>query len=273
MDKVDISGLSISNRDSSRLNSAETSDSAVNKLYPFLSDEITISYIRQSNVLFLMRGPSGCGKTTVVRRLQNLYRDIVVCSADDYFLTASGKYQWDRSKLSEAHLACQQKARNAAGKRLNIVIDNTNIRRWEMAEYYSIAELNGYIVVVVTPLTPWLMQPTELAARTAHGLTLQMCECKVEDFQETRPYYWAWFFNRRDSEKLLELAHKFFDACVNRIPDCAQQLRNCFHLTGVFIFPVMGFIYHGCYMLACHLSLSVCLSVLCRAVTLEQQQQ
>jgi len=246
MDEVDISSLSISRRDSSRGNAAKTTDSAVDKLYPFLSDANTISYIRQSNVIFLMRGPPGCGKSTVVERLQNLYQDIVVCSADHYFLTADGEYRWDRGKLSEAHQTCQQKAQTAAESGRNIVVDNTNIRRWEMSEYYNIAQRNGYIVIVVTPCTPWLLQPGELSARTAHGLTLQMCKDKVEDFQETHPYYWAWFLTRHDSETMLDLTRKFFGECVNRIPDCAQQLRTCFHLAGVFLLLIRGSFNYGC---------------------------
>jgi len=174
------------------------------------------------------------------------------CFADDYFLTANGTYRWDRNRLSEAHLACQQKACRATENGRNIVIDNTNIRQWEMAEYYSIAQQHGHIVVVVTPDTPWLLQAAELAARSAHGLTLQICQRKVEHFQETQPWYWAWLLNRRDSEKLLELARKFFDECVSRIPDCASQLRNCFKLTGDFMFR---------FITAPLYSLSVCLFV------------
>ena len=253
--EVDISGLSISKRDSAQGN---TANSAVDKLYPFLFDDDTISFICQSNVMFLMRGPPGCGKSTVVWRLKNLYQDIVVCSADNYFLTADGEYRWDRNKLSDAHLASQQKARSAAKERQNIVVDNTNIRRWEMGHYYSIAQQNGYIVVVVTPHTSWLLQPTELAARSAHGLTLQQCQRKVQDFQETHPYYWAWFLSRRDSDKLLKLAHRFFDECVSRIPDCAQQLRNSFNVTGLFAVLIMDHFWLHYLLAGC---LSVYLSV------------
>lgn len=74
-DEVDFSRLSISKRQSG------TAESAVDKLYPFLFDENTILYIRQSRVMFVMRGPPGCGKSTVVHRLRNLYPDIIVCSA------------------------------------------------------------------------------------------------------------------------------------------------------------------------------------------------
>ena len=240
MDEVDISSLSICERGAGELTStAETEtvhadEVAVNKLYPFLSEENSISHIRQSNVMFLMRGPPGSGKSTVVRRLQELYPNIVVCSADHFFLTADGVYKWDLSKLSEAHIACQQKADAAAKNRQNIVIDNTNIRRWEMSRYYHIAKHNGYIVIVIIPQTPWALQHTHLALRNVHGMSLKMCRDKVEAFQEINPLYWAWFMNSRDSEKLLKLACKYFVECVNGIPEFEQQLRHCFSLTGVF---------------------------------------
>jgi len=232
MDDVDISSLSISSYGAE----AETvdSDEAVDKLYPFLSDKDTISHIYQSNIMFLMRGPPGCGKSTVVRRLQKLYADIVVCSADHFFLTADGEYHWDHNKLSEAHLACQQKAQEAAENKKNIVIDNTNIHCWEMSMYYDIARHNGYIVIVIIPYVPWALQPTQLMLKNMHGISLKRCNDKLEAFKKVYPLYWAWFLNQSDSEHLLELAYKCFAACVSVIPEFEQQLRNCFSLTGLF---------------------------------------
>ena len=211
MDKVDISRLSIRE---SGAGAIPSTDEAVKRLYPFLSDKDTISYIRQSKILFLMRGPPGSGKSTVVRGLQSLYPDIVVSSADHFFFTADGLYQFDHRNLSDAHEACRKRAQEAAERGQNIVIDNTNIRRWEMSEYYQIARHSGYIVAVIIPQTPWLLDPTQLVLKNKHGLSPKKCQVKVDTFRKTHPFYWAWFLNQSDSAELLKLADKYFETCV-----------------------------------------------------------
>jgi len=231
MDELDISSLSIGDRGARSLTNTYE---AVDKLYPFLSDKNTISHVRRSKILFLMRGPPGSGKSTVVHRLQTLYPDVVVCSADNFFVTSDGSYQWDHRKLSDAHQACQMKAQEAAKRGQNIVIDNTNIRRWEMSEYYRIAGDNGYTVIVIIPQTPWLLDPTQLVRRNKHGISPKMCQDKVDTFRKTHPFYWAWFLNQSDSAELLKLANKYFDICVSRIPDFVHELKKCLSLAGMF---------------------------------------
>ncbi len=55
--------------------------------YPFLSDIYTMSVIKRSRVLFLLRGPSGLGKSTIASVIAAKYgANAVVCSADDYFM-------------------------------------------------------------------------------------------------------------------------------------------------------------------------------------------
>ena len=36
-----------------------------------------------------------------------------------------------------------------------IVVDNTNVKRWEMVHYYQLAERYRYAVLLVEPRTPW----------------------------------------------------------------------------------------------------------------------
>jgi len=229
MDEVNISKLSLHHRGTE----SDFTEDSLDAVYAFVSDRDTVSYIRQCKVMFLMRGPPGSGKSTIVQRLRHCYPDIVVCSADHYFITDDGQYRWDRSKLSEAHHVCLQKAEEAAVRGKNLVIDNTNIQRWEMLRYYKIADHSGYIVIVVVPRTPWVADHGQLALKNRHDLSLTVCQQKVEAFLEVNPFYWAWFLNQSDSAKLLDLACKYFIVCVRTIADFRQQLRKCFSLAGL----------------------------------------
>lgn len=62
--------------------------------------------------------------------------NVFVCSADDYFVTPKGLYEFDVTKLSHAHASCKQKFNNALVRRLPvIVVDNTNIQTWQYKDY------------------------------------------------------------------------------------------------------------------------------------------
>ena len=81
--------------------------------------------------MFLMRGLPGSGmsrgildnfliiitclgKSTIVNILKTIYsKSVVVCSADNYFIDSQGVYQFNRSKLGEAHRTCQQQVEHA----------------------------------------------------------------------------------------------------------------------------------------------------------------
>jgi len=58
--------------------------------------------------MFLLRGVPGSGKSTISKRIQQLYDTDCVCSADDYFMK-NGTYNYDNSKIQDAHKWCQQK--------------------------------------------------------------------------------------------------------------------------------------------------------------------
>lgn len=126
-----------------------------------------------------MRGLPGSGKSTIVRSITSTYPGCVVCSADDYFMK-DGVYKFDGTQLSYAHSACQEKAKTACCDGVAVVvIDNTNIRRWEMNFYLELARHNDYVVVPVQPKTAWRLNPVELAKRNKHGLTEDILTRKV----------------------------------------------------------------------------------------------
>ena len=140
--------------------------------FPFLTDEEARRYLTRSWTMLIIRGLAGSGKSTIVRQLEETFPGSVSCSADHFFLQpGTGEYQFDRSQLGAAHKWCQSKAEEACRNRANIVIvDNTNVKRWEMVPYFKLADKYMYSVVLVEPRTPWRFNIDELARRNRHGV-------------------------------------------------------------------------------------------------------
>lgn len=97
----------------------------------------------KEKVMILMRGVSGSGKSSIAKQLGG-----VIFSTDDFFVQ-SGKYNYDDSKIIEAHLSNQAKTEDAMSHGISpIIIDNTNTTRWEMKPYVSLADKYGYRIEI-----------------------------------------------------------------------------------------------------------------------------
>ena len=91
--------------------------------------------------LFLLRGLPGAGKTTLAKSLGGNHIE-----ADKYF-EYEGKYEFDASKLKDAHAWCQNQAYLAMATNWGrIVVSNTFTQEWEMQPYFDLAEKYGYRV-------------------------------------------------------------------------------------------------------------------------------
>ncbi len=91
--------------------------------------------------LFLLRGLPGSGKTTLAESLGGSHME-----ADKYF-TYDGKYEFDVTKLKDAHDWCQNAVRVfMENKSKRVVVSNTFTQEWEMLPYYDLAEKHGYKV-------------------------------------------------------------------------------------------------------------------------------
>ena len=91
--------------------------------------------------LFLLRGLPGSGKSTLAQSLGGL-----PIEADKYF-EYNGKYEFDASKLKDAHAWCQ----NAVSVWMvnnteKIIVSNTFTQEWEMEYYFELAKEYGYRV-------------------------------------------------------------------------------------------------------------------------------
>jgi predicted kinase len=91
--------------------------------------------------LFLLRGLPGSGKSTLAESLGGSHME-----ADKYF-TYEGKYEFDVTKLKDAHDWCQNAVRVfMENKNKRVVVSNTFTQEWEMQPYYDLAEKHGYRV-------------------------------------------------------------------------------------------------------------------------------
>lgn len=99
-------------------------------------------------VLILFRGIPGAGKTTAAELLSNGEH---VYSADNYFYkhgTTEGKYEFDATKLHQAHLECQEGVKDAMrNNKSKIFVANTLTTQKEINTYSKIAEKYNYKLV------------------------------------------------------------------------------------------------------------------------------
>jgi len=96
----------------------------------------------------ILRGISGAGKSTYTRAH---YPNAYVVSADLFFIDPQGNYNFDASKLGEAHASCFKNYIKALidGQDL-IVVDNTNTTAWECSPYVAGACAYGYEYEIIT---------------------------------------------------------------------------------------------------------------------------
>jgi len=165
--------------------------------------------------MLVMRGLPGSGKSTIVNQIKKQFPDVVSCSADDYFMSKDGVYTFKEKKLKDAHNYSHARAEEVCrlGHPL-VIVDNTNVKRWEMAKYFSIAEQYMYMVVLVEPRTPWRFDPVQLAARNSHGVPRNIITKRVKEYELVTPRYFGWFLNEADSLVLLEMANSLLLRCL-----------------------------------------------------------
>lgn len=101
--------------------------------------------------LFLLRGLPGSGKSTLANSIVG--SDFLVCEADKYFYDKEGNYNFDGSKLKDAHEFCRNTVETYMKDSLingqfyrKIVVSNTFTQQWEMETYFELAKKYGYQV-------------------------------------------------------------------------------------------------------------------------------
>lgn len=108
--------------------------------------------------LILLRGLPGSGKSTLAVELystmfpliglENEYKQSVLHTAADLFMIdKEGRYKFDPDKLKYAHDKCKQSVESGMQHKTDwIFVHNTFTTKWEMEDYYKLAEQYKYRV-------------------------------------------------------------------------------------------------------------------------------
>ena len=110
-----------------------------------------LKIINNMNTIIFLRGLPGSGKSTFANYMfsNNIFE------ADQYFYNEEGKYNFDASKLYEAHKWCQLRVEHAMEDNLEsngmyfseIVVSNTSTTEKELEPYLKLAKKYDYQVV------------------------------------------------------------------------------------------------------------------------------
>ncbi|KAM4044664.1 NEDD4-binding protein 2-like 2 isoform 2-T2 [Anomaloglossus baeobatrachus] len=133
--------------------------------------------------MVLLRGVPGSGKSTLARTVLHQSPDGIVLSTDDYFSLENG-YTYDVKLLGDAHNWNHNRARRAMDDgRSPVVIDNTNIKAWEMKPYVQMAVDRGYDVEFLEPDTWWKQDAQELEKRNTHRVPRDKISQMLERYE------------------------------------------------------------------------------------------
>lgn len=133
--------------------------------------------------LILLRGVPGSGKSTLGRELLSTGPNGVILSTDDYFFQ-DNRYVFDSALLGDAHDWNQKRAEQAMLEgRSPVIIDNTNVKAWEMKPYVGMALKNGYRVDFFEPDTHWKYDPAQLEKRNKHGVPRESIAKMLDVFE------------------------------------------------------------------------------------------
>lgn len=97
--------------------------------------------------IIIMRGLPGSGKSFTARTF-----GYPILSTDDFW---GVDYNFDSSKLAEAHEWNYSRALALIEKGESLVIDNTNVMAWEAKKYVVAAIEKGYNVRIIEPSSRW----------------------------------------------------------------------------------------------------------------------
>jgi len=126
----------------------------------------------KSRSLVLIRGLSGSGKTWLAESLVGDSDFRVMICADDFFISEDGEYEFDHTRIKEAHEWCISETKELiSDEEIEMICVHNNFsRKWEAEPYFNMAKECGIDVQVVT-LYDSGMNDRALSERSPHNIS------------------------------------------------------------------------------------------------------
>ena len=151
-----------------------------------LSDLKWLPVKEDFHIVFVLRGLPGSGKSFIINQVlenieyvkeasganrgswKNLFK---VCSADEYFNSKSGDFEFKGEEIASAHQYCRDQFINAIQNDTNFIfVDNTHSMKWEYEIYERIGLLSGYKVIILEILCENESMQQKYLHRCKHNL-------------------------------------------------------------------------------------------------------
>lgn len=108
-----------------------------------------------SQTLYIMQGVPGSGKSTLAKMLMlghDYGNNIAICSTDAYHHEDNGgksRYVFKLERSKEYHALNQHDCRYQLEQGRSVIVDNTNIRRWEARPYVEMAVTRNIPIIFI----------------------------------------------------------------------------------------------------------------------------
>ena len=133
-------------------------------------------------LLILIRGLPCSGKSTLANCIANSFIDVDVShfEADMFFVDPKGNYNFDTSRLSEAHRYCQKSVENEMKRGAEcIIVSNTFTQKKEADYYLYMATKYGYNTQIITSQANWV-------CKNEHDVPKKTCAAMRDRFQDSQ---------------------------------------------------------------------------------------
>jgi len=141
------------------------------------------------------------------------------------------------SLIQNAHQESQEAARQAIENRSKmIIVDNTNVKVWNMRAYFQLAEKcpdKSYRVIVLEPQTTWALDPFTLVLKNKHSVTVDVLSKRISSYETLVPIYYAWFLSEHESSLLLKKSLELLKLCLESCEEFLQDFYKFSTLTSI----------------------------------------